>query len=455
MRTVLVVSPHFPPVNAPDLHRVRVSLPYFEEFGWRPVVLAVSPEATGRDIEEELLATVPPEIPVFRVGAIPEPLTRLFGIGTLAVRAFPALYRAGRRLLETEAVDLVYFSTTLFPTMVLGRVWKARTGVPFVVDLQDPWVGEYYETRPRRQRPRKYWLARRVHQVLERWTMRAVGGIVAVSSAYHEAVRARYPWIRAEVCDTVVFGATPGDWDVARGNSTPHGRFHPGDGFVHGVYAGVLGRVMRGTCEAIAETLRCGLREDPALFGRLRLHFIGTDYERPPRARKTMEPIAVARGVEALVTEEPTRLPYLTTLRIVGDADFLLVYGSDDPTYTPSKLYPYILARRPLLALLHERSGAVDVLRRTRAGEVVTFTGDEPVEAITARLLPAWTGLLRRLPYEPATDWAEFEPYLARRVAERQCRLFDRVMGIQRSACRSGEGESASVRTTPWRRAGA
>ena len=40
---VLIVSPHFPPVNAPDHQRVRMSLPYLGEFGWEGHVLAVVP----------------------------------------------------------------------------------------------------------------------------------------------------------------------------------------------------------------------------------------------------------------------------------------------------------------------------------------------------------------------------------------------------------------------------
>jgi hypothetical protein len=36
MRTLLIVSPHFVPINAPDMQRVRMSLIYFAEFGWKP-----------------------------------------------------------------------------------------------------------------------------------------------------------------------------------------------------------------------------------------------------------------------------------------------------------------------------------------------------------------------------------------------------------------------------------
>jgi hypothetical protein len=34
MKRVLVVTPRFPPVNAPDHQRARLMLPFLREFGW-------------------------------------------------------------------------------------------------------------------------------------------------------------------------------------------------------------------------------------------------------------------------------------------------------------------------------------------------------------------------------------------------------------------------------------
>ena len=41
MKNVLIISPHFPPVNAPDMQRVRMALPYLKENDWNPIVVAV------------------------------------------------------------------------------------------------------------------------------------------------------------------------------------------------------------------------------------------------------------------------------------------------------------------------------------------------------------------------------------------------------------------------------
>jgi len=432
MRNVLVVSPYFPPVNTPDMQRVRMSLPYFAEFGWSPVVLAVEPEDAGRGEDPLLMETIPAGIPIRRVRAVPAKWTRKVGIGDVGFRAFPFLYSAGSRIIEEYDIGLIYFSTTVFWTMPLARLWKDRFGIPVVIDMQDPWVSDYYESKPKSKRPPKYWLARRLHKLLEPWTMRRVDGIIAVSEPYHEVLRSRYPWISRELCQTIPFGATGLDYQVAGRSRTENAYFRKGDGWIHGVYAGALGNATKQpTCIAICLAFKKGLAQCPELFSKVRLHFIGTDYAMGARARPTILPVAREMGLEDYIQEDPHWVPYFAVLNILRDADFLLIPGSDNPQYTASKVYPYILAQRPLLAVFHEASSVVDVVRSTQAGEVVTFSSTSETDEVASSLASTWLRICRRLPYQPNTDWEAFERYSAREMTRRQCELFDRVFQLK------------------------
>ena len=80
MKRVLIVSPSFPPVSAADLHRVRMSLPYYREFGWDPIVLAVRPDAHGGLVEPELEKSVTGDVTVVRTGAMTATVTRAVGV---------------------------------------------------------------------------------------------------------------------------------------------------------------------------------------------------------------------------------------------------------------------------------------------------------------------------------------------------------------------------------------
>jgi hypothetical protein len=274
----------------------------------------------------------------------------------------------------------------------------------------------------------KHRLAARLHKVLEPWTMRQTDGLVAVSENYHVILRRRYPWIKKDRCLTLPFGADARDHEIARRAATADEFFQRGDGAIHGVYTGRLGLDMAHACTVICAAVRKGMAQRPELYGRLRLHFIGTDYASGSLASTTIAPIAMEAGLNGSIREHPQRVPYFTALRLQQEADFLLVPGSVDPAYTASKIYPLILARRPLIAVFHEDSSVVDVLRSTGAGCVVTFRTGEDADVLSERLLRAWTSLLEKLPFTPCVNWDVFEAYSAREMTRRQCAFFDRIV---------------------------
>ena len=73
LKKVLIVSPHFPPLNAPDMQRVRMSLPYYPEHGWEPVVLAVAARYQAGVFEPALAQTVPGRRASNGAGPFPPP----------------------------------------------------------------------------------------------------------------------------------------------------------------------------------------------------------------------------------------------------------------------------------------------------------------------------------------------------------------------------------------------
>lgn len=427
MRRVLIVSPTFPPLDGADMHRVRTSLPFFRDHGYEPLVLALDPATTFGKRDTRLCATVPDDVRVWRVAVPSDWLSRLVGLRSPALRSLPAIARVGDRVIVEESVALVYFSTTAFPLMTLGRYWLARHGVPYLLDLQDPWVNDYY-ARTRAEPPGgrlKYGVAHSLARVLEPVTLHRASHVISVSPAYPEALLSRYAWMRPEQFTVLPFGAPERDFDALTSLDVSQRVFDPGDGCEHWVYAGRGGDDMRRAVSALFGALRRARAEQPARFEHVRLHFVGTSYADAGRAQKTIEPAAREHGVADLVDEQPERVPYFEALRCLRDAHALLVVGSDDAAYTASKLYPNILARRPLLAVLHERSSAGDVLRRARAGTLVTFGPETPDGMLAEQVYQAW--FTRPLP-PVQTDWAAFTPYTAREMTRRQCAVFDRVL---------------------------
>ncbi len=427
-QTLLIVSPRFPPINAADMHRVRHSLPHFGKMGWRPEVWRVDPNLVEDEEDPLLVDTLPDDAIIRTVGALDPEWTRLLGLGSLPLRSLPFYFWHGTRRLAQGGVDLVYFSTTAYPVTILGRYWKQRFGVPYVIDVQDPWHTDYYLDKPPEERPPKFWFSYRLNKYLEPVAMRGVDGIISVSQGYCDTLQDRYENITPDMCEVIPFGAADVDFEVMEDSGITQPFVDPDDDTIDVVYAGRGGHDMATAATGIFNALARGREERPSLFRRVQMHFVGTSYAPAGEGKKTIEPIAERCGVGDAVTEHTDRIPYFQSLRLLRDADHLVVPGSEDPDYTASKLYPYILSRRPVLAVFNQNSSVVDILHDTGAGTAATFNDETASADLTERVYEAWTPMLERLPYTPDTDWDAFEPYTAEAMTRRQVEVFDRVV---------------------------
>src|ERR1700761_6102280 len=156
------------------MHRVRMSLPYFKQFGWEAEVVTVDESYSQITKDELLLQSVPPEITIHKVKALNKKVAARLGLGNIALRSLWFYRQKVNAILKEKKVDLVYFSTTQFPVCVLGAYWKRKFGIPYVIDMQDPWHSDYYKDKPKQQRPPKYWFSYRLNKYLEPKAMRHV-----------------------------------------------------------------------------------------------------------------------------------------------------------------------------------------------------------------------------------------------------------------------------------------
>jgi len=410
------------------MHRVRQSLPYLREQNWEAVTLAVDPAYVDSYLDERLLQTLPADAHVHRVPALDYRWTRKLGLGSVALRSMWHLWQAGNERLQEGDIDLVYFSTTAFPVLVLGRLWKRQFGVPYVIDMQDPWRSDHYLDVPPDERPPKFWFSYRLDKYLEPIAMREVDGIISVSQGYCDTLQERYPNISPEMCRVIPFGGAEADFEALGRMDLANPIFESKPGVTNVVYVGRGGHDMARAAEGIFGALADGLHTHPELFEPVRMYFVGTDYAAEGEGKQTLKPIADRLGVGDRVTEQPARVDYFTALHLLREADMVVLPGSDDPAYTASKLYPYILARRPMLAVFNAASSVVDVLDATEAGEPITFSEKTTSQDLRDRLRSAWADMLTRLPYEPETRWEAFEPYTAREMTRRQVLFFEEVL---------------------------
>jgi hypothetical protein len=409
------------------MHRVRQSLPYFKQLGWEPVVITVDELYAGAYSKDELLLhTIPAGIEVHKVKALQEKYTRKIGLGSLSMRAYWHIRKKGNELLRKNKFQLVYFSTTAFHVMALGPEWKRKFKVPFILDIQDPWRNDFYLNKPAKERPPKFFIAYNIDKYLESKTVPFADGIISVSKAYCDTFLQRYPSLAKERCKVITFGASGKDIEVMKAFVHSAPVVLPQDK-INAVYIGRGGHDMSFAAEIIFLAFAKGLRKEPAIFSKIHFWFIGTSYAAKGTGTQTIYPIAVKTNVEQYVTEITDRIPYFESLFLLDKAQLLIIPGSTDTAYTASKIYPYILLNKKMLAVFNYNSSVVNMLEQLQYGEVLAF--DQQQKNAEAYVDECYDKLLKLLHMQGTVtyDAGAFEPYMALSKTKEQVAFFNEI----------------------------
>ncbi len=432
MRRVLMVSPHFPPDSSAASHRVRLLAPHLEAFGWTPTVVTLEPSAYEGRLDPDLLSLVPSTLRVVRAQAWRPDSTRWVGLGDLGVRAYAGLRHACRALLSRERFDALFITVYPVYPALLGPGLKAEFRVPFVLDYQDPWVGAWGQSvggGPGGAPDWKSRASRRLGAWLEPRAVGAADAIVAVSQGTIDGIVERMPDAGRLPHGVIPLGFEAGDFEALERRPPIAGHVDPADGLVHLCYVGTLLPTGIDTLRVLLRAIERARREDPTA-ARLRLHFFGTSNQSQADAYRVL-PIARECGVADVVTERPGRLDYLDALSVLSRASAILLLGSSERHYTASKLYPALLAQRPILALFHEASSVVSILRAAASEpsvRVVTYGDGPPPDARTAEVAGHLRAIAASCEYHSGdVVLARVDDVSARSLARQLAAVFDRV----------------------------
>jgi hypothetical protein len=118
---------------------------------------------------------------------------------------------------------------------------------------------------------------------------------------------------------------------------------------------------------------------------------------------------------------------------VQAQASALLLLGSSERHYTASKLYPALLTERPILAVYHEASTVVGVLRRTAlppTARLVTYGDVDRAASRIEAVYEALAALVRNPVFDPtAVNLDAIGEYSARSLARKLATILDRAAG--------------------------
>jgi hypothetical protein len=411
-RCVALVTGHFPPSNLAGVHRSRLWARHLPEFGWEPIVVTAHPDYYEEKLDPTLLELVDPELRIIRTKAIPLKPLRL--AGDIGLRALYWQLKALNQLVARKEVDFVHITIPSNYPALLGELLYRRHYLPFGIDYQDPWVHAW----PAAEKPlSKAWISRKLASRLEPWAVKNASLITGVAPLYYEPVLERNPHLR-EQCVTAAMpiGNSEDDYLHLRAATRKTFLFPENDTLYHIVYAGAMLPKAYMVLERLLESLAVLRDSNPKVMERLRIHFVGTGTSTNDPNGYSIKPHVQRFGLEHWVEEHPSRIGYVDVLNHLVHASAILILGSTESHYTPSKIYQAVQAKRPIFALLHKKSTGVSVVRETRAGHAVTFTEGQLPDA---RELAAALAAFIRDPCYSAEEvrWDAFEAYSARHSA--------------------------------------
>ncbi len=421
-RRLALVSGHFPPSNLVGAQRARLWSRYLPEFGWEPVVVTGDPAEYEERPDPDLERLVAPGLRVVHARTMSTGPVRL--VGDIGIRSFWGCYRALAKMAKVREIDFVMVTIPSNFLAPVGRLVHLRHGLPFGIDYQDPWVNRWTGSEKLFSRA---WASNKLAEILEPWSVRDAALITGMAPGYVAGMLERNPKVASQSeLAYMPMGTAPEDYALVRNLGRAPFLFDPADGRFHMIYAGALLPAGFVVLDAFLAGLRILRERAPQVAGRLAVHFVGTGSSPDDPQGHRVLPRARAAGVEEMVDEHPHRIGYVDTLNHLMHSSAVLVLGSTEPHYTPSKVFQAMLSERPVFALLHRDSTAVAMIRSAHVGEVLTLTEDAmPAPDVVATSLQAF---IERPAYDAASvDRSVFDGYSARESTRLFAEALDRA----------------------------
>jgi glycosyltransferase involved in cell wall biosynthesis len=387
MKTVLMVAFHYPPIlGSSGVHRTLSFCRYLPQYGWRPIVLTASSSAYPR-IEPSQWRDIPAQAIVERAFALDTArhlALRGLHLQTLAlpdrwISWWPAAVVKGLRLIRRYRPDVLWSTYPIATAHMIGLTLHRLTGIRWIADFRDPMretdplTGEEYPFNP---------TLRRIHTRLERATMRHCRMAVFTTPGAVRMYSERYPDRAATGITAIANGF---DEESFHGIDRHAARPPSPDRPIILLHSGILYASARDPSAFFAAMAELRRANDISPAS-LRVVFRGSGHDAEfGRVVRELQ-------LDDVIFFEPV-IPYRDALAEMTRADGLLILqASNSNSAIPAKLYEYLRARRPILALTDPVGDTADVLRTENAGMIAPLDSKPAIAEALARFLAAIRG---------------------------------------------------------------
>ena len=399
-RTVLLVAYHVPPVlGSSGVQRTLRFAQHLPKFGWRPIVLTITPRAY-ESVAAAAGNEMPPNVRVERAfGLDAARQLSLFGRypRRLAIPDRWATWRSwavrkARRILATEPVDAIWSTFPIATAHEIGLAIAEESRLPWVAEFRDPmWQGDY----PPDPAINRAWqqLEQRVFAHADRVVVTTPSAVSLYADRFPTFARQRIVQIENGYDEeTFARAAEPG--------SSSRRTEHAGDGPITLLHSGIVYRSERDPTQLFQAV--ANLKARGALSPR-KLQIILRASSNEAVYRSDL----AALDIDDIVRLEPG-IDYLRALQEMLTVDgLLLLQAANCNAQVPAKLYEYLRAGRPILALTDPNGDTARTLGAAGAGLIARLDSTPEIEqALLAFIQQIRSGTWRQPSHESIAKYS-------------------------------------------------
>ncbi|SCY15465.1 Glycosyl transferase 4-like domain-containing protein [Nitrosospira sp. Nl5] len=353
VKRVLMIAFHYPPMRgSSSIQRTLKFSQYLPEFNWKPIVLTAHPRAYS-SVSNDQIAEISNQVSVYRAFALDaskhmSAMGRYPGILALPDRWVSWWLGAvpmGLYLIKKYRPDVIWSTYPIATAHLIGFSLCRLTGLPWVADLRDPMTDVDYPPNPR---------TRRLYEWIEEKTIAHCTRAVLTTPGAIDAYRTKFPKAAPSRFHLIENGYDEENFTVAEAKIMKEQKKNQPFILVH---SGVIYPSERDPAQFF-EALAALSRQEVISGARLNVILRATAHDE--HLRQLIDQYKIGD----IVSLAPP-ISYREALSEMLAADGLLILqASNCNNQIPAKLYKYLRARRPILALTDPTGNTAAALKK-------------------------------------------------------------------------------------------
>jgi hypothetical protein len=390
MKRVLMIAYHFPPLaGSSGIQRTLRFVQHLPGYGWQPLVVTADPRAYERT-SDDLLQEIPAGTVVHRAFALDTSRHLAVHGRHLAWMARPDRWvswrfdavRTGLRMIRDYRPDVIWSTYPIATAHLIAAQLHRRTAVPWLADFRDPMAQEGYPANPR---------TRESFIQIEGTAVREARFSTFTTPGAAREYRRRYPEAAARI---VVLENGYDEESFPSTAPTDHPPAPLNAGQLTLLHSGLVYPMERDPTQLLRALQ--ALKETGMLApGQLKIRFRAAVHD--AMLTRLAREHAVDDWIECLPA-----VGYRAAITEMLRADGLLVLqAACCNEQIPAKIYEYLRARRPILALTDPAGDTAATLRAAGVSHVAPL---DSAEAIAAQLMAFVTALRQATAAPPSPE---------------------------------------------------